>query len=92
MQDNHEHKWTTLKAIFNVLIFFFAPSVSRFSNISAKYCHILTNHTSLESKKNAYVTGIVQMSSMGTQQGHAQEEAIPHFMFLCFNTFSLHIW
>ncbi len=42
--------WTTLKLIFSVFRFF-APSNSRFSNscISAKYCPILTNHTSMES-------------------------------------------
>ncbi len=40
--------WTTLKVIF---FLFFAPSDSRFSNscISAKYCPILTNHTSMKS-------------------------------------------
>ncbi len=40
--------WTTLKLIFSVFRFF---SDSRFSNscISAKYCPILTNHTSMES-------------------------------------------
>ncbi len=43
--------WTTLKLIFSIYIFFFAPLDSRFSNscISAKYCPILTNHTSIES-------------------------------------------
>ncbi len=43
--------WTTLKAIFSIFRFFFAPSDSRFSNscISAKYCPILTNHISMES-------------------------------------------
>ncbi len=42
--------WTTLNAIFSIF-WFFAPSDSRFSNscISAKYCPILTNHTSMES-------------------------------------------
>ncbi len=41
--------WTTLKAIFSIFRFF-VPSDSRFSNscISAKYCPILTNHTSME--------------------------------------------
>ncbi len=44
--------WTTLKAIFSILWFFwFAHSDSRFSNscISSKYCSILTNPTSMES-------------------------------------------
>ncbi len=43
--------WTILQAIFSVFWFFFAPSDSRFSNscVSAKYCLILTNHTSMES-------------------------------------------
>ncbi len=42
--------WTTLKAIWSIFRFF-APSDSRFSNscILAKYCPILTNHTSMES-------------------------------------------
>ncbi len=43
--------WTTLKAkLFFYFLFFFAPSDSRFSNscISAKYCHILTNNTSIQ--------------------------------------------
>ncbi len=42
--------WTTLKAIFSIFRFF-APSDSRVLNscISAKYCPILTNHTSMES-------------------------------------------
>ncbi len=42
--------WTTLKAIFSIFDFF-APSDSRYLNscISAKYCPILTNHTSIES-------------------------------------------
>ncbi len=37
--------WTTLKVIFSIFRFFFAPSDSRFSNscISAKYCPIITN-------------------------------------------------
>ncbi len=46
---------TGLNAIFSILWFcFFAPSDSRFSNncISAKYCPILTNHTSNESLFN----------------------------------------
>ncbi len=32
-------------------LYFLAPSDSRFSNscISVKYCHIITNHTSMES-------------------------------------------
>ncbi len=38
--------WTTLKMIFSIFRFFFAPSDSRFS---AKYCPIITNHTSMES-------------------------------------------
>ncbi len=43
--------WTTLKAIFSIFRFFFTPSDSRYVNscISAKYCPILTNHTSMES-------------------------------------------
>ncbi len=42
--------WTTLKAIFFQYLDYFAPSDSRYSNscISAKYCPILTNHTSME--------------------------------------------
>ncbi len=42
--------WTTLKVIFSIF-WFFAPSDSRFTNscISAKYCSIITNHTSMES-------------------------------------------
>ncbi len=41
---------TTLKAIFSIFLFFFAPLDSRFSNscFSAKYCPILTNHTLME--------------------------------------------
>ncbi len=42
--------WTTLKMIFSIFRFFFAPSDYRFTNscISAKYCPIITNHTSME--------------------------------------------
>ncbi len=41
--------WTTLKAIFSIFRFF-APSDSDFNScISAKYCPIITNHTSMES-------------------------------------------
>ncbi len=37
--------WTTLKMIFSIFRFFFAPSDSRFSHscISAKYCPLITN-------------------------------------------------
>ncbi len=43
--------WTTLKTIFFNIVSFFAPSDYRFSNscISAKYCPIITKHTSTES-------------------------------------------
>ncbi len=54
---------------FSQYLDFFAPSDSRFSNscISAKYCPILTNHTSTESlfiqinlkKKLTLMTGFV---------------------------------
>ncbi len=56
--------WTTLKAIFSILNFF-APSDSRFSNscISAKYCLILTNHTSVESL-------FIQLTRRTVVQGH----------------------
>ncbi len=42
--------WTTLKTISLNISIFFVRSDSRFPNssISAKYCHILTNHTSME--------------------------------------------
>ncbi len=42
--------WTTLKMIFSIFRYFFAPSDSSFANscISAKYCPILTNHTWME--------------------------------------------
>ncbi len=42
--------WTTLKVIFSMFRYL-APSDSRFSNncISAKYCPIITNHTSMKS-------------------------------------------
>ncbi len=43
--------WITSKVIFLNIWIFFAPSDSRFSNrlISAKYCPILANRTSIES-------------------------------------------
>ncbi len=46
-----DYIWTTLKEIFLNILTFLEPSDSRFSNscISAKYCPILTNHTSMES-------------------------------------------
>jgi len=46
-----KHKWKTLKAIFSMFNFFFCTIRFRFSNscVSAKYCPILTNHTSVES-------------------------------------------
>ncbi len=43
--------WTTLKAIFSVLLFFLHPQIQKNSNscISDKYGPILTKHTSMES-------------------------------------------
>ncbi len=41
--------WTTLKAIFSIFWFFFLYPQIPDSCISAKYCPILTKHTSMES-------------------------------------------
>ncbi len=43
-------KFPTINISKNVILIFFAPSDSRFSNscISAKYCPIITNNTSME--------------------------------------------
>ncbi len=42
--------WTTLNAIFSIFRFFLHPQIPDFNScISVKYCHILTNHTSMES-------------------------------------------
>ncbi len=41
--------WTTLKAIFSIFRFFCTLGFQIFSCILAKYCPILTNHTSMES-------------------------------------------
>ncbi len=49
--------WTTLKVIYSIFRFFFAPSDSRFSStcISAKYCPIITNH-SLVYSEDVYIS------------------------------------
>ncbi len=77
--------WTTLKAILSLSLsiyiyiffffFFFAPSDSRFSNscISAKYCPILRNHTSMESFQMMYKISVLKKMTLMTGfvvQGH----------------------
>ncbi len=83
--------WTTLKAIFSIFRFF-AFSDSRFSNscISAKYCQILTNHTSMETSQVTYVTMVPRMGNetlrpLGVATGNALS-VIRVWRYICKNT------